>query len=156
MKTLIVYFSRTGATRKVATILQTALEASLEELKDTVDRSGATGYLIAGRDATLRRCTKLQPVSFQPADFDLVVIATPIWSWNLCVPIRTYLEDHKTEFKQLAFCCTMGGSGHERAVKDLIKIVNKTPLATLALTTKEVLAGDISAKVQQFVESLPA
>ena len=115
MKILIAYYSRTGTTKKVAEVLGIKLNADIEEIKDTVDRVGAKGYLLSGRDATLRRMTTIEPMQKNPADYDLVIIGTPIWSWNLSVPVRTYLEQHKTEFKNIALFCGMGGSGDKRA-----------------------------------------
>lgn len=152
MKTLIVYYSRTGATRKAAEMLAQKLGAEIEELKDMVDRSGATGYLAAGRDATLRRLTKLEPAKHNPADFDLVVIGTPIWSWNLSAAARTYLEEQKGKLNKVAFFCTMGGSGDSRARKDLEKILGHEVIAELSLTTKEVIKDEFEGKVSAFVE----
>jgi len=117
MKTLIVYYSRTGATKKLAGFLAEKLGAESEEIKDTVKRAGVTGYLLAGRDASLRRLTKLETIKNNPADFDLVIIGTPIWAFNMSAPIRTYLTEQKDKFKRVAFFCTMGGSGDEKAFK---------------------------------------
>lgn len=154
MKTLIVYYSRTGATRKVTEVLAGKLAAEVEELKDTVDRSGAVGYLTAGRDATLKRLTKLEPVKHDPAAFDLVLIGTPTWSWNLSAPVRTYLEEQKNNLPKVAFFCTMGGSGDSRARKDLEKIIGREALAELSLFTKEVFKNEFEGKVDVFVEAI--
>lgn len=143
MKTLVIYYSRTGVTKKLASLIADKLGAELEEIKDTVKRAGAFGYVLAGRDGQLRRLTKLEAVKNNPADFDLVIMGTPIWSWNMSAPIRTYLSEHKNQFREVAFFCTMGGSGDEKAFKEMGEIVNKKPLATLSLKTKEVVSGEL-------------
>ena len=153
-KILIAFYSRTGTTKKVAEVLAIKLDAEIEEIKDTVDRAGAKGYLLSGRDATLRRLTTLESAQRNPADFDLVIIGTPIWSWNLSVPARTYLEEHKNEFKNVALLCGMGGSGDKRAGEELEKIVGKKPLAVVGITTKEIVTNNFEAKIDQFIANL--
>ena len=51
MKTLIVYYSRTGLTKKIATHISETLKADIDEIIDTKKRSGAIGYMSGGRDA---------------------------------------------------------------------------------------------------------
>ena len=142
MKILVVYYSRTGVTRKLAGFIAEKLGASEEEIIDTVKRAGAVGYLMSGKDATLRRLTKLEAPKLNPLAFDLVVIGTPIWSWNISVPVRTYLTEYKDQFKQAAFFCTMGGSGDERAFREMEEIIGKKPVAILGLKTKQAVSGD--------------
>ena len=154
MKKLIVFYSRTGTTKKIAELLEKKTGADLEEVQDTTSRSGAKGYLLSGRDATMRRLTKLESCAYDPADYDLVIIGTPIWSWNLSTPIRTYLEENKTKIKQVAFFCTMGGSGGERAARELEKIIGKKAQSFLALKTLEVVKADYGNKLEEFVAQL--
>lgn len=153
-KILVAYYSRTGTTKKAAELIAQKLGAELEEIKDTVDRSGIKGYLLSGRDATLKRLTELHPIAKNPAEYDLVVIGTPIWSWNVSAPIRTYATEQKKNLKNVAFFCTMGGSGNERAFATLSEISGEKPLATLALKTREVVAGGIEKSVTSFTEKL--
>jgi len=154
MKSLVVFYSRTGTTKKVAEAIAEKIGAEIEEIKDTVDRTGAKGYLISGRDAMKKRLTKLEPFWHDLSDYDLVVIGTPIWGWNMSVPARAFITEQKEKFKNVAFFCTMGGSGGQRAFSGMEEIIGKKPLATLALTTKEVVSGDISGKIDSFIGSL--
>ena len=154
MKTLVVFYSRTGTTKKVAEAIAQKTGADLEEIKDTVDRNGAMGYLRSGRDAMKKKLTKLEPLLKNPADYDLVVIGTPIWGWNVSAPVRTFITERKDKFKKVAFFCTMGGSGDKNAFSEMEKIIGKKPVATLALTTKEVVSGNISEKIDGFTKSI--
>jgi len=160
MKVLVAFYSRTGTTKKVAERIAEKLGAdsdatghgvSVEEIKDTVDRSGARGYLLAGRDSVRRKLTKLENLQFNPAEYDLAIIGTPIWAWNMSAPIRTYVSQQKNNFKKAAFFCTMGGSGGKRAFSEMEKIIELKPITTLALTTKEVVGGNFSEKVEKFL-----
>lgn len=154
MKTLVVYYSRTGTTKKIGEEIAKKLEAKTEDIIDTVDRSGAMGYLYAGRDAMKRRLTKLKRPKLNPADFDLVVVGTPIWAWNMSAPVRTYLTAFKGKFEKVAFFCTMGGQGDQNAFKEMGEVAKIEPVATLSLTTKEVMKDNFTDRLEEFVKLL--
>jgi flavodoxin len=154
MKILVVYYSRTGTTKKMAEAIASKLGAEIEEIKDTINRSGIKGYAISGRDAMKRKLTKLESIKLNPADYDLVIVGTPIWAWNVSVPIRTYLNEQKDKFKQTAFFCTMGGTGDEKAFSEMEGIVGKKPKAVLSVLTREAAKGDYSKKLDNFLNEL--
>ena len=153
MKTLVIYCSRTGNTRKVGHAVATALGCDEEEIIDGKDRSRISGYLGAGRDATLQRATPIQAVQKNAAEYDLVVVGTPIWAFTVSSPVRTFLTEHGRNIKSVAFFCTMGGSGDERAFRHMEELCGKPPVATLALTEKEVVGGG-HHKIEDYVAVL--
>lgn len=153
-KILVAYYSRTATTKKVAEILADKLGADIEEIRDTVDRKGVKGYWLSGKDATLRKLTVLEKSEKDLSNYDLVIIGTPIWSWNMSVPVRTYITENKDRFKEVAFFCTMGGSGDERAFGEMAEIIGKKPVATLTLKTIEVVKETAGEKIEEFIKSL--
>ncbi len=154
MKTLVVYYSRTGNTRKIGEEVAAALGADIEELKDRKNRQGRIGYMRAGRDAMRKHPADLEPTTRNPADYDLVVLSGPIWAFTICTPTRTYATTHKDSFKNVAFLCTAGDARSARKGCDALgEVVGKAPVATLALGEKDV-AGDHSQAVADFVASL--
>ena len=154
MKTLLVYYSRTGTTKKIAEVIMEQLKCDLEIVQDVKSRAGALGYLRSGKEAATRSLTEIKPNSKNPSDYDLVIIGTPIWSWNMSSPIRTYLTNNKGSFKNTAFFCTMGGSGDERAFKEMAEISGKEATAALALKTVEVVKNEYLAKVEEFIRKI--
>ena len=153
MKTVVVFYSRTGNTRKAAQALARELGAEVEKITEPGSRAGFLGFLGAGRDAALKRLTPIEPLAFDPAAFDLVVVGTPIWAWTMASPVRTFLAQNAEKLKSVAFFCTEGGSGHERAFRQMEELAGKKPLATLALLEKE-LRGDFGAKLKEFAKAL--
>ena len=154
MKTLVVFYSRTGTTKKVGEALAIKLNADVEEIKDTVNRGGVKGYLLSGRDAMRKKLTTLEPQSKNAADYELVIIGTPIWGWNMSVPARTYITEHKNDFKNVAFFCTMGGSGDKQAFSEMAEIIGQKPLATLALKTVQVAKNEFAGEMEKFLDSI--
>jgi menaquinone-dependent protoporphyrinogen IX oxidase len=150
MKTLIVFYSRTGRTRTVAQDLSAQLGADLEELKETADRTGAAGYLRAGRDAMLKRPAELLPTTRRPGEYDLVVLATPVWSFTMCPAIRSWLQREAASLRAVAFVCTQGGSGAERTLRDMRELAGHDPLTTLVLRDRDIRAGACGAAVAAF------
>ena len=140
MKTLIVFYSRTGCTRAAAQALAAPLGADVEELKETADRSGAKGYLLAGRDAMRKRLAALLPTTRQPTDYDLVIVGTPVWAFTMCPAIRTWLMCEAAHVRRVAFFCTQGGSGAERAMREMEKLTGRPAVARLTLRDKDIRA----------------
>lgn len=153
-KILIVFYSRTGTTKTVAEFMAKELGADLEEIKGVKNYSGAMGYLMAGREATLKKAAAIEPAVKNPTDYDLVIVGTPIWSFNVASPVRAYLEQQKDKIKKTAFFCTMGGSGDQRAFTSMAETCGQKPLATLTLLTKEVAENKFEEKTKEFLDKI--
>lgn len=154
MTILIVYYSRTGTTKKVAEYLRTKLQCDIEEIFDTKDRSGTIGYLIAGRDAMQKNLTTIKALTKNPADYDLVIIGTPVWAWTMSTPIRTFITENKNNLKNIACFCTMGSSGDAPTFEHIQSLANKPSVAQLALKTKDVLDGTYPEATDKFITNL--
>jgi flavodoxin len=152
--TLIVFYSRTGTAKKIAENIAQKLNAELEEIKTKKDRKGPLGYILSGKEAMQKTPAEIEPTTKNPTTYDLVIFGSPIWSWNLSSPMRAYLEKNKSDLKKVAFFCTMGGSGDDVAFAEMEKICGQKPLATLTLTTKEVLQNKIAVKIQEFIAKI--
>lgn len=137
MKTLIVYYSRTGYTRRVAQNLARRLNADLEEI-GTDPRPGSLGYLRCALEGLLKLQTAIHAPQHDPAAYGLVLVGGPVWFWGLSSPVRSYLMLRRRRLPQVAFFCTMGGSGAQRALRTMTALAGKPPLATLALTDRDI------------------
>lgn len=73
MKALIVYYSRTGTTKKVAGEISRLLKCDVEEIVDMKSRAGALGFVAAGKDAFLKKMTKIKGIKKNPGNYDLIV-----------------------------------------------------------------------------------
>jgi flavodoxin len=153
MKALVAFYSRTGTTKKAAVEIARLLKADVDEIIDKKNRKGAVGYMLAGRDATLKKLTAIETKK-DASKYDLVVIGTPVWAFTVSSPVRTYLTQNKGRLKRVAFFCTEDGSGSQRAFKAMSEICGNIPKAHLALRTKDVWKGNVEEKIKEFVENL--
>ena len=152
-KTLVAYHTRTAFTRRVAEAIARRVGSDLDEISVTRERSGPVGYARCAIEAMAEVPTSIQLPERDPADYDLVVIGTPIWFWSLSSPVRAYVLEERRRFKRVAFFCTMGGSGAERVFADLASLCGKTPVAALAVTDAEIDSGYLK-KLEAFVRAL--
>jgi len=153
-RALAVYYSRTGVTKTVAEAIAQRLGADVEELIDTKSRKGPLGFVIAGKDAVRKKLTRIEPVKKTPADYDLVVIGTPVWAGTMASAVRTYLSHRGSEMKKVALFCTQGGKSPGHTLEDMQELCGKPPVETLSLRTKTVKSGDFAGAVDAFVERL--
>ena len=153
-KTLVVYYSRTNHTHKIAELIAQGVGANIERILDAQSREGFLGYMRSGREAMLKRAGQIQPVKEDPFRYDLTILGSPVWSWSLSPPMRSYAITQTHRFKQVAFFCTEGGSGGPRLFRELQTICGKTPVATLEVTEPELKSGDYASKVEEFVQQV--
>ncbi len=153
-KTLIVFHSRSGHTRQVAQALARRLDADLDEIHIVQPLDGVCGYAMCAIEAIAGLAPALRRMHQTAADYELVVIGTPVWFWSLASPVRSWLEAHPLKHR-IAFFCTMGGSGAERVFSTMAELAGREPVATLALLEKE-LDGPFERQLGAFAQRLQA
>lgn len=153
MKVLVVYYSRTGTTRKLAQKLSVQLNADIEEVVDKKNRSGLIGWLYGGRDGMKRIPTEIDLIKNNPSDYDVVLIGGPLWGFKGIAPAsRTYLLQNKDKIKQVAFFMTRAGkSPSSPALDDLKEVYGKAVIATLDLRQKELESTEAAEEINSFV-----
>ena len=154
MKTLVVWYSRTSATRTLGRWIAAAAGAEIEELDDGDPRRGAWGFLRSGREGLFRRRVELNPGKWDPRDFDLVIVGTPVWSFSMSSPVRTWLERWARALPRVAFFCTMGQWGSARVFRQMERACGRTPLATFAQKRAQMMEADLPERVRLFVARL--
>lgn len=156
MKVLIVYYSRTGTTKKVAERLSQELGAECEEIIDHKKRAGFFGFLGAGLDALRKKVTKIDPPEKDPAGYDLVIVGTPIWAGLMAPAARTFLSDNRGKIKKIAFLATMGGAKLTKAWADMQTVCCLSPVATVAVSAKQMSSGEYITSLKDFAAKLSA
>ena len=154
-RTLVVYFSRGGNSRKVAEEIARSLGgADLEEIRDTVNRKGLLGWIRSGRDAMKRRVTKLMPSTRDVRDYDLIVVGGPVWFSALSSPVRTWLRTHSTELRAVAFFLTHGGTARDEVFGMMQAESRIAPRAVLSVREKELGKAETSVRIASFATEL--
>ena len=152
MKTLVVYYSRTDITKKLAEIIKNRLDCDIEEIKSTVNYNGKMGFLRGGKDAASSKIIEIEPLKYDPSEYDLVYLGVPVWASKTATPLLSYIKQNEGKFNDVKFFVTAGGSGFDSTLKQMEEYVGKSPLKTLTLTTKEVKKDEFEDKLSSFLE----
>ena len=153
-KILVVYYSRSGATRAVANAIARYCRADVEELRDVESRRGFGGYVRSAVEALRAQQGRIREPVRNPRDYDVVVLGTPVWAGHMSSPLRAYLAQCSVSGKQAAFFCTMGGRGAENVFAELTRLTGQAPLATLAMTTREAAQRPEDVRISKFAATL--
>jgi len=152
---LVVYYSRTGSTRKVAEYITKQLGADMEMIIDMKKRSGAFGFVIGGMDALMRKETEISEIKKDPSKYELVIVGSPMWAGNMPPAIRTYLNKYKANIKSVAFFATSGGPGQEKIFKKVRSFLDRELISLMGICTKELKDDSVfDAKLSSFIESI--
>ncbi|MCF7887761.1 MAG: hypothetical protein K9L76_00630 [Candidatus Omnitrophica bacterium] len=154
MKILVIYYSRTGVTKKLANHIAENIACDIEEIIDLKNRSGAKGYFIGAKDAAAKKSTRIKEPDKDPVAYDLIAIGTPVWAFTMAPAVRAYIENNSNKFKSVAFFCTEGGSGARRTFKDMEELCKKKPKETLALKEREVKKNSYGLKIEEFINRM--
>jgi hypothetical protein len=155
-RVLVVYYSRSGNTKRLARAIAAALAADVEELHDPTDRSGVLGYLRSGVEAYAGVLAGLEHPRRDPAGYDVVVVGTPVWAASVSSPVRTYLWHEQARLPQVAFVATLGGRGEKRAFGQMKALAGRSPIATLAVREGVLAHGVPRDEVARFAEGVVA
>jgi flavodoxin len=132
LKSLIVYYSRSGNSKFVAETVAAEIGADVEEIVDQKKRSGIGGWLSGGKDAKQGKETEIAATTKSPANYELIVVGTPVWASSITPAVRTYLKKNDLAGKKVA--AFFAQSGDKPFPPDQIK----------ALTPNSIWAGEIS------------
>lgn len=159
MKTLVVYYSKTGNTRRVAEEIAKTLSGETEEIAEIgVNRKGILGFLFAGRDGMRGRSSQIEAAKKKPADYDLVFVGSPVWGWNLVPAVRSYLTAADLKGKRVALFCTMGSNGEKKTFESMRELSpNSKALGELAVRQSEIKSPDaLAGRVASWAREMAA
>jgi Flavodoxin len=154
MKALVVYYSLSGNTRTVAKVLARDLAADTEELHCPRYASGVWGYMRAGYDSWKGNLPPIEKLTHTPLQYELVVVAGPIWAFHPATPVRTFLKPERTRLPRVAFLLTHGGSAGERCLREMEEIAGQAPIATSIVRQQDVKGRTFACALASFETKL--
>ncbi len=153
-KVLVVVYSYTGTSRRVAELLRSQQGWPLADITDVVPRTGRFAGLRCVLDSLLRRRPAIEYQGPFLKDFDTIVLVSPIWARRLAGPMRSFVARRRDHLPEFAVISVMGGSGAPNAVAEIGRLTGRSPLLATAFTTQEVDDGSFAARLQAFGTAL--
>nr|MBC7245894.1 NAD(P)H-dependent oxidoreductase [Chloroflexota bacterium] len=163
-KVLVVFHSSSGNTKKVGQAIAERLSAAVEEIQEVNPRpvdirgKGLRNFLNMGFvvfHALTNRTVPIKAAQHDPADYDLVVIGTPVYASSLSAPVRAYLRQYSSRCKEVAFFSTgLDPNPAPRVFQQMEQVCDKTPKAVYAFQAQRILAEDFPSQLQEFISRL--
>lgn len=126
-KTLVAYFSATGATKRLAEKIANTLEADIFEI-EPVAKYTEDDLKWPSRDN--RSCIEMKNKNFRPCvlnklsnaeEYDKVFIGFPVWYYTAPTIINTFIEENNLAGKDTYVFVTSGVNSVEKSLNDLQK-----------------------------------
>jgi flavodoxin-like protein len=150
---LVVVYSYTGTSRRVAQRLAAERGWPIGEVIDAKPR---TGWLRCVVDSVLRRRPAIRYAGPDPAPFDAVVLVSPIWVEGLSAPMRTFVTEHAAILREREFAVVsvMGSKGAPNAVAEISTLIGRPPMLHEAFKQRELDDDAVVARIGVFARAL--
>jgi len=138
MKTLVLFYSFSGGTRKLASQKAAETGADIEEIIETKKMSVLKAYTVGAYRAMKRRKTDIQPVKSQLNSYEKIIIMSPVWAGNPAPAFNSIVE-RLPSGKKIELVMVSAGSGTKNSAegtKALItargcKVIDYTDIRTM-------------------------
>jgi flavodoxin len=154
-KILIVYYSWSGNTRKIAEIIHKYVDGTIIEIlpekpypksyNDTVQQ--AKKEIREGYKPPIKN--KIENID----EYNIIFVGTPNWWSTIAPPIATFLSQYDLSGKIIVPFCTHGGGGKGRIVEDITRLCNNAKI----LECFSIYGGesrDLENKVVEWLKKL--
>ncbi len=136
MRTLIVYYSRTGKTDLIAKEIARVLNGDIIKIEEVRQRKGFLGFITARYDAIKEKCSEIKITDFKKQttltnlektaldNYDLIFIGTPVWAGKPTPAINTFISTVDFRDKKVVVFGAMAMKSGEDVVKILTHRIN--------------------------------
>ena len=135
---LVVYYSLSGNTERVARELAAQLGADLEQIREHASRRGFLGYLRAAYDSLRANPVQLVGPRRNSGEYALTIVGTPIWAGRITPAARAYLEAIRGEVNDIAFFTTSGSTPADVVVPTMERLSGRKSVAFVGLSSREL------------------
>lgn len=153
-KTLVLYYSQTGATKAVAEAFKQQLGADIASVEAVNPYDGDF-------QQTIERCQKemtdsilpeLKPLNVNLSDYDVIFLGYPVWFGTYAPTITSLLKNNNFEGKTIVPFCTFGSGGLNTSTND---VKNAVPKATIkeGYGVRNARIAAASAEIEYFLKS---
>lgn len=152
-RSLVLYYSQTGATEKVALELQKILGADIEAIELENPYTGTYMETVerAGKERESGELPDLLPLKSDISKYDVIYLGYPIWYGTYSVPVMSLVEDYDFAGKKIVTFCTFGSGGLEPAINDLKKALPKAEVADNGFGIRNARINSTAKELYRFL-----
>lgn len=123
-RVLIVYYTHSGNTEKIAELIQKKTGGDILKLEP--EKKYPTSYVLVVAQVKLEIVKGFSPELKSDVpnleNYDIIFIGTPNWWSTMAPPVKTFLEKYDLTGKKIIPFYTHGGGGGGHIVKDIKKL----------------------------------
>lgn len=158
MKKLVVYYSYTGNTKKLAKIIAEKIGAETLEIETETPYSDDYDLVVENAKVEIRKkaTPKLIPLKTNVDNYDLIVLGTPVWWYSMAPATRSFLTENALKDKKVYVFATNGGwLGH--TFEDIKKLCPNAKFEEmLNVEFDEDVMRTSEKKVEEFINKIKA
>ncbi len=128
-KVAVVFYSFSGNTKRASLFLKKKLEEKgyLCDFVELRPKREVRSFLKQGFMAFLKRELSLEEIKTDLSEYDLVILASPVWAFTITPALRTYLNRVEgLKGRNVGCFLTFGsGTGKDKALRELKDILEK-------------------------------
>ena len=120
---LIVYYSYTSHTKKIAEDIQKQLQCDIIELKPVKEYSNDYDTVVAQEqnNESTKKTPEIENKNLELSKYDEIILGTPVWWYTIAPVVRTFLKENDLSNKKIMpFATNAGWLGRTfKEIKDL-------------------------------------
>lgn len=111
MKTLILYYSYGGNTKRIAEMIQREIGGNIARMDTVVPYDGDYDEVVnqGQREIAEGYCPELKPLHIDWRDYDTIILGSPVWWYTFAPAMRSFLEQADLTGKIVYPFATNGG-----------------------------------------------
>ena len=120
-KSLVLFYSWSGNTRRIAQIIAEKTGADLRELQSETPYSQNYNAVLsqAKQEIQQKQYPALRPIDMDWNAYDVVYLGTPNWWSSIAPPVSSFLHEVMPTDKTIIPFCTHGGGGEGHIAHDM-------------------------------------
>ncbi|MBN1933731.1 MAG: NAD(P)H-dependent oxidoreductase [Anaerolineae bacterium] len=118
---LVVYFSHSGNTHKIATLIHQEVGGAIHEIQPKVPYPNSYNAVVDQAKKEIQAGYKpaLQSTLDRIEAYDTIFVGSPNWWSTIAPPVATFLSEYDLSGKTIVPFCTHGGGGLGRIGRDI-------------------------------------
>ncbi|MFH1179007.1 MAG: hypothetical protein V1710_01470 [Candidatus Bathyarchaeota archaeon] len=137
----------------VAKKIHESLDGDIELISEQVSRKGIVGWLKTGSGNSKREIAKIDETQYDPIDYDLVILASPIWAGTMSSPMRGYITENRKKLGRTAVFLTNDSGVVDNAFIEVRGLLVNPPLVEGSLQRSKIKT-ELESTMNTFIEKV--
>lgn len=111
MKTLVLYYSFSGNTKRIAKLIQNKLKCDILEIETVVPYTGSYNSIVeqGQREVNSGYMPEIKTMDIDLNSYDKIILGSPVWWYTFAPAIKTFFNQNNLSGKNIYPFATNGG-----------------------------------------------